>query len=47
LRSRPMTDAAESLLGFISEFGSRFIRIHFDGMDRGLQVPRAMSPQIN
>jgi DNA-binding transcriptional LysR family regulator len=40
LRSRPMSDAAESLRGFISEFGNGFITRQFDGMHRGIDDSR-------
>jgi DNA-binding transcriptional LysR family regulator len=36
LRPRPMSDAAESLRGFISEFGNGFITRQFDGMHQGI-----------
>jgi DNA-binding transcriptional LysR family regulator len=45
LRSRPMTDAAESLLGFISEFGSGFITRQFDGTDQGFHVSQRLAVQ--
>jgi DNA-binding transcriptional LysR family regulator len=43
LRSRPMSDAAESLRGFISEFGNGFITRQFDGMHRGIDDPRPVA----
>jgi hypothetical protein len=41
LRSRPMTDAAVSLRGFISEFGNRFITRQFDEMLRQIYANTA------
>jgi len=38
LRSRPMSDAAESLRGFIAEFGHGFITRQFDGIHAGMKV---------
>jgi DNA-binding transcriptional LysR family regulator len=38
LRCRPLSDAAESLRGFITEFGSGFITQQFDGMPLGDRV---------
>jgi len=46
LRSRAMSDAADSLRGFISEFGNEFITRQFDGMHQGVQLPRAVAEKI-
>jgi DNA-binding transcriptional LysR family regulator len=40
LRTRQMSDAAQSLRGFISEFGNGFITRQFDGVHQGIDDPR-------
>jgi DNA-binding transcriptional LysR family regulator len=43
LRSRTMSDAAESLRGFISEFGNGFITREFDTTFPGAEAPREVA----